>query len=418
MGTETPVIQPPGIGQNDTVPVRWKPILLIALVARIVVVLGAFHFSRVPPLTKWGFENIAIALSLHAGHGFSSPFFSETGPTAFMAPGYPLILAGIMGVFGTGSVAATAIVAVQEVFSLLTVILVVHVARLHFGGRAANYGGLLCALMPPLLTAPVRIWDTSLSALLLTAIFGAAAAGWLGRMRFVPAGAACAIAGLVNPALFPTLWAICGWAAWKAKTIPWAGVAAFLIVFSPWPIRNAVVMHSFISMRTDFGYELWIGNHPGADGNFVEAMNPMMSAHERQEFVLRGELGYLHEKGALAKSYIAAHPATFVQLSLKRAGQFWAGMEAGSGATTLPLTLIALAGLVMTWRRKSVAILYLLPLLIFPLPYYITHVYTRFQYVIDPLLAVLGGYAIAAFLGDSKARNVLETDEKVDTLAV
>jgi hypothetical protein len=60
----------------------------------------------------------------------------------------------------------------------------------------------------------------------------------------------------------------------------------------------------------------------------------------------------------------------------------------------------------------------LLPLASFPLPYYITHVYVRFQYVIDPLLAIPAGYAIAVFLGGSKAGKVIETSEKVNTVAV
>ena len=412
MSVESPVIRPSVAGQAGIAHVRWRLILVLAVVARIVAAVVSFHFSRVPPLTDWGFENIAIALSLHAGHGFSTPFFSESGPTAFMAPGYPVFLAAVMSVFGTGSVAATAVVALQELFSLITVVLVMHVARMHFGESTANFAGFLCALMPPMLIAPVRIWDTSLSALFLTGIFAAACTPHLARMKFVPAGAACAIAGLFNPALIPTLWAICGWAAWKAKRIPWAGIAAFLIVFSPWPIRNAVAMHAFIPLRTDFGYELWMGNHPGGDGNFVESMNPMMSAAERRDFVRKGEIAYLHEKGMLAKNYIATHPGRFLELSLKRAWQFWAGMEAGSNSTTLPLTLLAIAGLAMTWRRRSLTILYGLPFLIFPPPYYITHVLVRFQYVIDPLLAVLAGHALATLLGGSGRSVVPDIHER------
>ena len=77
---------------------------------------------------------------------------------------------------------------------------------------------------------------------------------------------------------------------------------------------------------------------------------------------------------------------------------------------TLPLTLLAFAGLAMMWRRRSLAILYLLPLVIFPLPYYITHVMVRFQYVIDPLLAVLAGCALAALLGSQKGRDAAQTE--------
>src|ERR1700745_4331445 len=45
-------------------------------------------------------ESGNIAASLASGHGFSSPFRIETGPTAWMPPLYPWLLAGIFRVFG------------------------------------------------------------------------------------------------------------------------------------------------------------------------------------------------------------------------------------------------------------------------------------------------------------------------------
>lgn len=377
---------------------HWRIILLLAVVARLVIALVFFEFKPAPPLTEWGFENIAIARSLHDGHGYSSPFFSPSGPTALMAPGYPLFLAGVMTIFGTGSAAATVIILVQELISLLTVAAVMLAARAQFGKRTANLAGFICALAPPMLIAPVKIWDTSLSALLLAGFFWAAASGKLARWKFVPAGAACAVAGLVNPALLPALWAICAWSAWKNKVLPWAGIVAFVLVFLPWPVRNAAVMHAFIPLRTDFGYQLWMGNHPGGDGNFVESMNPMMSAAERTAFVQQGEIAYFREKGVLARTYILSHPSRFLSLTLKRITQFWTGAEAGSGATGVPLLVLAIAGFALLGKRRSTAVLYALPLLIFPMPYYITHVYMRFLYVVDPLMILLAANAVEAFL--------------------
>jgi 4-amino-4-deoxy-L-arabinose transferase-like glycosyltransferase len=361
----------------------WRLIFLLAIVGRAVAALVEYKFSRIPGFSIWGYENIAIATSLHAGHGFSSPFFTDSGPTAFMAPGYPLLLAGIMAIFGPGSLGTTMVVVLQEILSLAMVLLVLYIARRQFGVRTAHFAGLLCALMPQLVLAPVRIWDTSLSAFALTGIFAAANGPLLPRMRFIPAGAVCALAGLVNPALIPSLWAICGWSAWKAKTIPWLGMLTFLVVFSPWPIRNAVVMHAFIPLRTDFGYELWMGNHPGGNGDFDETMNPMMSEQERHAFVAQGELPYLHEKGVLARTFIAAHPAMFLAWTLKRLGQFWMGAEPA---------LIGL--LVLAWRKNGQILLYGLPILLFPLPYYITIVSPRFQYIIDPLLTILAAHVL------------------------
>jgi hypothetical protein len=58
-------------------------------------------------------------------------------------------------------------------------------------------------------------------------------------------------------------------------------------------------------------------------------------------------------------------------------------------------SLLGLAGLaVLCKQRRAVAVLFLLPLLIFPLPYYITHAEFRFRLVLDPLLTILSAYAI------------------------
>lgn len=381
---------------------QWLPIFVVALVGRIGAVLVLFKFSALPPLKDWGIEMIATALSLNAGHGFSSPFFSDTGPTAFVAPGYVFLIAGVIGIFGTGSLAAAVIVALQILFSLATLWLVMLVAGWHFGERAANLAGVLYAIYPSMMVASVTIGDATLSTLLVALFFAGASATYLAKGNFVPAGIAIAIAALVNPALIPVLWALCGWAAWRVRRIPWMGLLAFAIVFAPWPMRNAISMHACIPMRSDFGYELNIGNHLGGDGNFVQSMNPMVDGNERRDFVAKGEVRYLAEKGALARAYILSHKKRFVQLCFKRFVQFWTGIEGDGNPTTIPLLIFAAGGIALLRRQKSLLLLYAIPLIVYPLPYYITHIYMRFQYMIDPVLAILGAGAISALLVPAK----------------
>jgi hypothetical protein len=50
----------------------------------------------------------------------------------------------------------------------------------------------------------------------------------------------------------------------------------------------------------------------------------------------------------------------------------------------------------MRRNRLRVAALFLLPLLVFPLPYYITHAEFRYRLVVDPLLTILAAYALTA----------------------
>jgi hypothetical protein len=384
------------------------PILLVALLVRVGELLVFYKFTAILPLTRWGSEIIATALSMHTGQGFGSPFFSNTGPTAFVAPGFVFVVAGVMSVFGTGSLASAVIVALQVLLSLATLWLVMYTARVQFGVYAANIAGILYALYPSMVVVPVKIGDATVSTLFVAAFFAAASTLYVARWKFVPAGVACAVAALVNPALIPTLWAICGWAAWKVKRVPWLGMLAFVVMFSPWPLRNAVAMHAFIPLRSDFGYELNIGNHAGADGNFVQSMNPMMDAAEREDFIAKGEVRYLSEKSALAHAYILSHKTRFIELCFKRFVQFWAGIEEDGPPTTIPLLIFAAGGLFLLRKQKSLLALYAIPLIVYPIPYYITHVYMRFQYMIDPILTLLGAAAISALLARPEQKTTNE----------
>ena len=87
-----------------------------------------------------------------------------------------------------------------------------------------------------------------------------------------------------------------------------------------------------------------------------------------------------------------------------RVARFWMGpvaTEVQSARLHAVITsLLGLPGLAALFKRHcAVAMLFLLPLLVFPLPYYITHPDSRFRIVIDPLLTVLGAYAITRVSG-------------------
>ena len=375
-------------------------ILTIAIVARLATILVYAHKQRFPDLRHLGYEDIYIALSLDSGHGFSSPFGFPSGPTALLAPGYPLLIAGVIHLLGTGPIAAGMLIFFQMFVSLVTLWLVMRVARQYFGTRTSNLAGFLFAICEPMLFAPLYIWDTCLSALILTAAIAVAPSLDRSNQRLVLAGIGTAIAILINPALALVLFAILFWSAWRGRFFPWLGIAAFLVAFSPWPIRNAFVMHSFIPLRTSFGYELWIGNHPGADGNLPKDLSPRDNLSERRLFLENGEIRYVQLKRSLAWSYISAHPIESAQLSGKRFIRFWAGTgeaPASPSHKTLSLSVLSFAGLALLWRRRQTFILFAIPLLIFPLPYYITHAEVRYQFVVDPLLAILAAYVCESF---------------------
>lgn len=382
---------------------RTRTILALALVMRLITLAILFSLHPAAVQVRSRTEVFAIGLSLAQGHGFSSPFFAASGPTAFLAPGYPLIVAALFRLLGVSAAAFVAIVALQTVFSLLTVWLVLRIAHRQFGATIANLAGCICALSLPLAAAPFIVWETCLSSLLLLAFF-AAVPQLRTRAHWAAAGAAAAVAALVNPALIPTFFSLGFWQAWRRRIIPWTAILAFLLLYAPWPARNLAVMHAWIPLRSNLGYELWMGNHAGGTGDFVQELNPEVNTAERTQFVARGELGFMRWKSATAMQYIRAHPRQFLDWTLMRIGRFWTAATHGLIVTGAIFSCLAFIGLAALWRARQDFCLYAIPLLIYPLPYYITHADARFRYVIDPLLAILAAYAIGILWRRLRAR--------------
>jgi hypothetical protein len=391
--------------------VYGKTILTVALVLRLGVVSMVLFcyprnwlFSKAPDL---GF----LATSLSSGHGLSSPFGGSTGPTAFLAPGYPAILGLVFRLFGSYSfTSAAAIMGLQTVFAVWTVAMIMHVARRIFGAPTANLAGAFWAISPPLSWMPAVLWETGLSALLLIGMVALAihAVSNPGKGLWVVMGAYCGLAMLVNPSLMLALFAILGWTIYQTPSAwryaPWICGLTMLAVFAPWPMRNARVLHAFIPLRSNFGYELWQGNHPGSTGLFDAKLEPLQNKLEYANYAAKGEVAYMDNKSALAKAYIRAQPGRFIRLSAERVARFWtgAGSADNSGAVeahTVITSLLGLVGLAALFKQRRAkdrarAMLFLLPIVVFPLPYYITHPDFRFRLLLDPLLTILSAYAV------------------------
>jgi 4-amino-4-deoxy-L-arabinose transferase-like glycosyltransferase len=387
---------------------RDVPNLLLALVARLLILW--FVIARFPHtwLYSRGIELGTLAQSLLAGRGLSSPFGGSTGPTALLAPGYPAVIALLFRIFGSFTfTAAIAVMTMQLLFSLMTVLLIMHIARRCFGNRAANLAGTFWAVSLPVIWMPTIFWDTCLSTLFLVAMIALAL-----RCEQKPSkslwalmGAYCGLAALVNPALLMALLALLGWAAWQTrKTLrysPLLGLLLMLLVFAPWPIRNARALGAFIPLRSTVALELWMGNRAGATGFLDESVFPIFNRWEYDEYVSKGEVAYMQDKSALAKAYVRAHPSEFLRLSGVRFIRFWTGTGTRNGSFIFALhaVLTSALGTVGFWRlferrRFSLGALFLLPLMLFPLPYYITHAEFRYRLVVDPLLTILGAYAV------------------------
>jgi hypothetical protein len=402
-------------------------ILTLAVAARLFILWFAVEKFPHTWLYSRGIELGTLAQSLVAGEGLSSPFGGSTGPTALLAPGYPAVIALFFRIFGCFTFAAAiAVMTTQLLFNVMTVLLMMQMTQRCFGIRAANLAGMFWALSLPLLWMPTIFWETCLSALLLVGMIALAlrCGQRAGRLLWALMGGYCGLAGLVNPALLPALLAILGWTAWRWTAWGWTawgwtawqtrkalryspllGLLVFLLVFAPWPLRNARAFGAFIPLRSTVGFELWMGNRAGATGFLDESLFPLFNRQERDLYGAKGEVAYMRDKQAQAETYMRAHPAEFLRLSTVRFIRFWTGTGSKDGSFLFSMhavltTALGVMGIWLLCKRGRVrlAVLFLLPLMLFPLPYYITHAEFRYRLVVDPLLTMLAAYAVSGDL--------------------
>jgi 4-amino-4-deoxy-L-arabinose transferase-like glycosyltransferase len=398
----------------------------VGLFAREVAIFvgHTYRVSKLEGSFGFGWETGRIARSIALGQGFSSPFQPGTGPTAWLAPIYPYLLAGMFKIFGVYTTAsAIVILSINSLFSALTVLPVFYIARRTFGPRAALWSGWLAALLPYAWYWAIKwAWETSLATLLLACVFllamRMAGIDWRGaghstlrphaQLRdWLAFGLLWGLIALVNPSIF--LWSpFCGlWLLTKqtragSRTAFLHAIASgivFLAVLSPWAVRNYVAFHRFIPVRGNFWVEVRLGNSEDAVGLWRFWMHPSSNALELQKYKQMGEVEYVNSTKTEVLAFIRSHPALFAKLCLRRAIYYWYGTPRDTGVEVLTAgrnigfllsSILAVAGLWVMWRQHNPAT-FLFASLLFavPLIYYVTFPHPRYRAPIEPEMLVL-----------------------------
>ena len=122
---------------------------------------------------QFGWEAGRIARALVTGYGYADPFanafLAHTGPTAWLPPLYPLLLAAIFRVFGVYTLAsAWVLLTIQSAFSAATALATWEIAARCFSRRVALWSAWLWALYPAAMQYAVRWpWEMTIT----TALF-------------------------------------------------------------------------------------------------------------------------------------------------------------------------------------------------------------------------------------------------------
>jgi len=370
-----------------------------------------------------GFEVAFVGASLATGHGFSDLYGVPSGPTAWFAPIYPLIVSLAFRCFRVFSAqAAWSLFALNILCEAITVVLVYWIGRRCFGPMVAFAAALLWAIDFATVLYAVRIWESSLSALLATL-----AAAWSlllldsapRRRDWIGYGLFWGCVALTNTTLIAIMpFAVAGlFIRWgrRLRRDALLALLVFCCALTPWTVRNYVVFHKLIPIRGNFGPNLWYGNRPDVQGPDDETVEPTQNRNELQTYVRMGELQYVTSRQQMALQCIRQDPARFARLTRNRILFFWAA--AGPGATRMSFasagwSILAFAGLWMLWRRERItAMVFAGALLLYPLPYYLTLAAPFYRHAIDPLITLLAFNACFTFWEIALAR-LSHTEER------
>lgn len=404
---------------------RTRELLLIVAVALAIrlVVMGFLYPEQLDPARdhwKFGYETGRIARSLVEGKGFSNPLFGETGPTAWMTPVYPGIVAGVFKIFGVYTKAsAFVLLSLNALTSALTTIPIFFFALRSFGVRTARWSAWTWAFFPYGIYFPVeRIWETWLATLLLCLLFWlaleleASKPLWL----WILYGLLWGVEALTSPSALSVLPFLGVWTCYRLykERRPWfvpnvVAALIFVAVIAPWFVRNYHVFHKFIPFRDNMGLVLRLGSRGKTSYWGAYELGPWHNDAEWEEFQRDGELGYMATKKQQAIASIRANPGWFVWTSARRAVYLWTGfwslsrwyleqepLDPPNILLCTSLTVLALLGLRKAFRaRVSVGMPYALVLFSFPLIYYITSPEVYYRRPIDPMFLVLAVFAAA-----------------------
>jgi len=414
----------------------WS-IFWIALLVRIAYMTLArtWHMRPYEDHFAFGYEMGRIARALDTGFGYADPFRGHTGPTAWVPPIYPWILAADFRLFGIySSLSAWMILAFDSVLNALMVQTVWEIAGRCFNRRVALWSAWIWALYPAAMQYAVKwVWEMTLSAFLFSWVIVLAL-----RMRrvgenegdgarpgvrsWVTFGFVWGLIALTNPSIclflpFCGIWVLLGV---RRAVLPRQFLAAVLSAFvfigclAPWTYRNWKVFHTFVPVRANFGVELYLGNGPGSTGLLMGYDHPFEDAPQLRLYREMGEIAYAKMRGNLAKQWIRNDPGHFATISLRRLYYFWFSVPhptdehwynvVGRNLNYQFTSIIALLGLLLALRRRiPAAWLFFWAFVLLPATYYFVTVHARFRHPLEPLMAIL---AVYLFQSAEKSREV------------
>jgi 4-amino-4-deoxy-L-arabinose transferase-like glycosyltransferase len=280
------------------------------------------------------------------------------------------------------------------------------------------------------------VWDYALTGLLFTTCLLIAQNLHLRSSRvWLGFGALYGIAVLSNPSittLLPVFLLIAGLKLRSARE-PWFGKVAlamvgFVLVCTPWQIRNYRVMHANFFLRDGFALEAYAGNNRDTSASNSAFAHPASNPAEMEKYQKMGEIAYMQEKHDLVVDFAVHHPGFVAVATARRIVRFWLGywsfnpeylkyepFDLPNVPFCMFLCFFVYKGLKRWWKQDRQAVVpYLLALAIFPLPYYLTHSSMDYRQPLEPMMILLVSVGLFGTAPAWEAVTETDTDSDAD----
>jgi 4-amino-4-deoxy-L-arabinose transferase-like glycosyltransferase len=392
--------------------------VLVAFVLRLAVITIG-HTYRITPRRdhfQFGWEMGRLARSIAQGQGFSSPTDLPSGPSAWTAPVYPYILAGVFKIFGVyTSAAGWTILAFNSIFAALTCWTIYLISKRINGEGVARASAWTWAVFPYLIYWPVRVvWEASFTTFLLSLILWRTIrmADVARRRDWIVFGLLWGLVLLTNTAVVILMPFFLAWLVYQLPRSAhrFSSMALCLLIavlcITPWTFRNYHVFGRFIFIRDNLPLELHEANNNASSGLWTRSEHPGNDPASMRRFQELGEIRFMDEKKEAVHAFVREYPGKVLLFTLQRVWYFWAAPPQATIVAGYDLwvarhveflleAVFAFAGLVLTFHRRNRYGWLLAPfLLIYPLPYYVVNPFPRYKHPIEPVMLILIVYVL------------------------
>jgi len=397
-------------------PATWM--VVAAVLVRVFLIYANLPggYARIAHDHYWfGFEAGRVAQSIYEGRGFSSPFPAQTGPTAWLGPIYPSLIAASFGLFKPYSPAAYFVMLfINSIFSALTCLFIYRIAEKLGGKKVAFVAGWLWVLVPYFSKwATTWVWEISLSAFFVSALV------WLSlrldendtKSLWISFAAVAGIAALTNPAILAIVPALATFPLWRKASLRHAlarlclAAGITFAIITPWLLRNHEVFHRPVFIRSNFWFEFYLGNSSLELGFNEFWKHPSLNPDELTLYSRMGEVEYIRYSKERALAWVKRDPTGFLRTTGKRIVYYWTPNPLNISyadpwrPNNLGFPLLSITGIMgalLAWtRRVRAAFPIALTLVFYPIVYYLTYTGQSYRHPIEPELLILSVWLVA-----------------------